>query len=199
MWLDRLKNDELKHWLKRTAVPMLASMPSGEVLWCNEAFESLTGYTSSEIVGKLTWMDLSEAGDDLKADVSMAAEVFSGDREDYMIQKSYKQKNNVPRRCVIHVLRNPYHGDFECYFVSIIPLDHGYEFAVKELEQIRGTILQVMAELRARDSYVKKYFDWLKSSPIQAGIATVVVFVFLFGDRALEIIQKVSVMFGFGP
>lgn len=189
-WLRTLGQEELDHWLRRTDVPLLASLPEGQILWCNRAFEVLTGYTVSEL-HNMTWRDLTDDADDLTADIEMAYQVQRGERESYQLQKRYRTKHGPSKRVMIHVLRNPYSGAFKCYFVSVIPLDAGYETALNEIQQVRGMMLELMAKLSEDKTLWTKYMEHWKKYPIPVTIATIVTLVFLLGDRLLEIIKDV--------
>lgn len=196
MWLEDQKNDVLVNWIRRTKTPMLATLPCGEILWCNEAFEGLLGFASVELVGKKTWKDLTANDEDLQNDVALAAQCELGQRTDYQLQKVYRTKGGTLRRCIIDVIRYPLNGEFRVFLVAVCPVDHGVEFALGQLNEIRELIVQ-MAQRENQAVVVNgltldKIVAFANSHPVIASVIALVLGTLLFGDRVIEIWKAVQ-------
>ena len=194
MWLDEQPESKLKDWIKRTKTPMLASMPDGEILWCNGAFETMLGWSSVELVGKKSWKDLTES-DDLGFDMALVSQAIAGERTDYQLQKEYKTKNGSPKRVIIDVLRYPQHGEFDCFLVAACPLDNGVQFALTQIGEIRTLLIEMM-ERQPTGLTLDKAIAFAKEHPIAAAILATVFGVLLFGERVVEIIKLFGIKVG---
>lgn len=194
-WLEQLDADELRHWLQHTSVPMMASLPDGKILWCNQACENMTGYTMYELI-KMDWRALTDGMDDLAADIEAAKEVEAGVRKDYKIHKLYRTKNGPSKRVILHVMRNPIEGTFGSCFVSIYPIDWGYEFSLAILQEMQDQQLKIFALLSSpAPTWLQQYLDAYKKHPTPTVMATVGALTFIFGNRVLEIAAAVSKLF----
>lgn len=199
-WLQTLEPEGLRHWLRLTAIPMLASLPDGKILWANQAYERLTGYTWAELQN-MTWMELTDDLEDRKADLEMSHEVVRGDRFQYQFRKRYRHKTSVGPPVLIDVLRYPMTGEFVCFFVSVLPLDAGYNQALAEVEKLHRIVFDFIDLQKKQHNVVEQYLGWLKESPTVAWPISIIVTVFLLGDRMLEIVKQVFALFhvGGGP
>lgn len=197
-WLSKQNNNTLKSWLTNTQAPMLATLPDGTILWANHAFESLLGYSAPELIGddksgSMTWMQLTEDAKDLAADLTLSDEAHSGQRSGYYMQKRYRAKDGSLKRVVIDVLRHPPYGEFECFLVTNIPVDRGIEFAMAELAIIRQ-LMTAVVETSGQPGGVR-FVDiksFYKESPLLAWFVTILFSGLLFGNRAIEIYQLLS-------
>ena len=190
-WIDEQPDSLLKSWLERTHAPMLATLPSGEILWVNASFEQLLGYTAPELVGRITWKQLTDDTDDLEADVALSQQTINGDRENYLLQKPYRTKHGPQKRVVIDVLRYPSHGEFECFLVTALPTDRGIEFAMGQLADLRELCLEIAANSQRGVTFesVAKVYE---EHPVIVTIVGLVIGTLLFGDRVLEIFNAIA-------
>ena len=199
-WINSKPEGLMRYWLVNTKTPMIASLPNGDILWVNRSFEGLVGYASAEVVGKLSWKDLTQDKDDLAADVAMMEELSKGERESYQLQKEYITKHSKPVKVVIDVLRYPPgKEDLECFLVSAIPVEEGLQFAMGELSAIRE-ILVGLAAVSATPNKISIGFDdiqnWYKNNPILSTTITLIICTLLFGERVLEIMQTFGIKIG---
>lgn len=196
-WIENLEPGELRHWIRCTSTPMMASMPDGKILWCNPACEAMTGYTVNELT-RADWRSLTDGPDDLIADLELAREVESGTRTEYRINKAYRTKYGPSKRVIIHVLRNPLEGPFKFCLVSIYPLDGGFEMALDELKKQQVSIIKLLSA-GGRPAWLNQYFEAFKTHPMQTIAVTVSILAFIFGNRVLEIVAAVQKMFTLPP
>lgn len=204
-WINNKPEGLLRYWLTNTKAPMIASMPDGTILWVNRSFERMIGYVSAEIVGRLSWKDLTQDKDDLAADIAMMEELESGERNQYQLQKEYLTKHDKPVKVVIDVLRYPSGTEqLECFLVTAIPIDEGLQFAMGELSAIREILLGLSAVMSTpqQNKLVIGFDDiqsWYKNNPLISTALTIVIATLLFGDRVIEIIQAIGIKFGNTP
>jgi PAS domain S-box-containing protein len=194
VWLTKRTKEELEHWLRRCDIPLLASMPDGSILWCNPAFEDLLGYTSAELE-HMSWVDLTDAKSDREADIQMAREVAAGTRDSYNLEKKYRTKHGPAKTVRIHVLRNPFAGDFYCYFVSCTPLDVGYDVALARMEEMTialaaqgSQISDLTRTIVEKGDIWRRYWKWVAANKWLGIPATITIATMLFGERLLEVI-----------
>jgi PAS domain S-box-containing protein len=187
-WLKAQGQGVLEDWIRHTKAPMLATMPDGKILWVNSSFEDLLGWTSVELIGKLTWMELTDDKEELQADIDLVAEIVAGDRNNYQLQKPYKKKNGAPVRVVIDVVRYPQNGEFECFLVTVFPVDRGVEFAMGQLSEIRKMLLTLISQEPTGLTFAK-VSTFSKERPIVAAIVATLLGVLLFGERVYEIVK----------
>ena len=185
-WIENQSTSILIDWIRRTKSPMLATMPDGEILWVNRAFEELLGYSSVELVGKRTWKDLTADQMDLKSDLALVEETVSGVRIDYQLQKPYMTKSGKAKECLIDVSRYPSSGDFECFLVTCFPLDDGLQYAMGQLAQIRTLIIELM-ERQPTGLTIDKIRVISKENPISFYVVLTILGTLLFGERVVEI------------
>jgi PAS domain S-box-containing protein len=204
-WINNKPEGLLRYWLTNTKAPMIASMPDGTILWVNRSFERMIGYVSAEIVGKLSWKDLTQDKDDLAADIAMMEELATGERTQYQLQKEYLTKHDKPVKVVIDVMRYP-NGtqELECFLVTAIPIDEGLQFAMGELSAIREILLGLSAVMSTpqQNKLVIGFDDiqsWYKNNPILSTSITIVIATLLFGERVIEILQSFGIKFGTTP
>lgn len=193
MWLEKQPDAKLRNWLQRTKTPMIAALPEGEILWCNHSFEELLGWSSVELIGKMTWMELTANKEELEADQELVQQTVDGRRTDYQIHKAYRTKDGGPKRIIVDVLRYPQHNEFECFLISVFPVDRGEEFALGQLTSIRSLILELL-DREPEGITADKVSDFVKAHPIASSIIAVVFGTLLFGERVVEVIQ----LFGIG-
>ena len=185
-WLKAQEKGVLEDWIRHTKAPMLATLPDGEILWVNSAFEDLLGWTSVELVGKLTWTELTDDKEELQADLDLVEEVIAGVRHNYQLQKPYRTKNGAPKRVVIDVVRYPQVGEFGFFLVTVFPVDRGVEFAMGQLSEIRTMLLTLISQEPTGLTFAK-VSAFSKERPIVAAIVAITLAVLLFGERVYEI------------
>lgn len=189
-WLNKQSSGLLQTWLGRTDAAMLASKPCGEILWCNRSFERLLGYTAVELIGKITWKDLTDDDEELHADEQLVTEMIAGERNSYQLHKQYQRKNSPTIPVVIDVLRYPQHGDFECFLVTVFPIDRSVDFTLGQLEEFRSLLLEIIKHQPHGLTFAKVH-SWAFRHPYVATVIGILLSVFLFGDRVLEIIARI--------
>lgn len=204
MWLNERPPEMLREWLRGTSAPMLVTVLEGDgrILWCNQSFEQLLQYTSVEYYrdhNPITWKQLTIDRGDLEADTMMAQEVIDGTRLEYQLAKQYKRKDGTPCNVQIHVMRYPLQGGFECFLVTVYPLDQGSGFALLELQQIRGDLIALMERMpkpgEDTPTQSDRLFNWINDNPKRGTIAVVFVAFLLFGDRVLEVVAAIMAIF----
>lgn len=171
---------------------MLATLPDGTILWSNSAFERMLGYTSAEVAGKKTWIELTKPDDDLEYDQQMVQAVVAGHETHYQLQKHYITKSGSYKPVVIDVLRYPLSGPFEMFLVAVVPVDTGVELAITQISEIRKLIVAMM-EQEPRGLTIDKLMEWAKEHPIWASVVGVLLMFLLFGDRVFEILNRFGV------
>ena len=189
-WIEKQSESLLRSWLQQTKAPVLATLPNGDILWCNHAFECLLGYNNVELVGRKTWMDLTASSEELPVDVELMNEAIKGIREDYQLQKPYRTKSGKTVDVLIDVIRYPVNGEFECFLVTVFPLEDGLQFAMGQLSQIRALIIEIMAK-QPQGLTMNKIHEFAKEHPFIAAILGLVLATLLFGERVLEVIDAV--------
>jgi PAS domain S-box-containing protein len=185
-WIQKQPETLLVEWIRRTKSPMLATLPCGEILWCNRAFEDLLGYSSVELIGKKTWRELTADQADLQSDIELVNETVKGDRVDYQLQKPYMAKSGKAKECLIDVIRYPVVGDFECFLVTVFPLDDGLQYAMGQLAQIRTLIIELM-ERQPSGLTFEKVRTLSKEHPVGFYVVAILLATLLFGERVVEI------------
>ena len=193
MWLETKPPEMMKFWLRATSLPMLATMPDGEILWCNESFEQLVGYSSTEICGNITWIDLTVQSIDAEHDQNMAMEVQSGMRHEYLFRKAYRHKGGEIVPVEIHVMRWPLQGDFQWFLVSVLPIE-GQRAALKQMEIIQSQMVQLMEKPTSWEQLARA----VQKYPKIAFFIGSVLATLLFGSRVIEIVQELAGTFGVG-
>lgn len=200
-WLENQKPENLKSWLRNMKVPAFAADVDGCLLWCNPEFEELIGYTINELV-TMHWIDLAETKFEKDNTIAMNKETSDGRRPGYMARKDYRCKDGPPIKCIEDVLRSPIAGDFECFLVTIQPINNGFGFAVERLEEVHAKFDAFMlafkqasetpAELKIGLSDVH---NAAREHPIIATVCLLLFGVLLFGERVIEIVQLVVGVF----
>lgn len=82
----------------------------------NPAYEKLTGYPRAALY-KLTWMDITVAGD-VGNDAACVAEVLSGERDEYTMPKRYNVLPHGTRPVMLTVRRWPRDGTILCLWAQ---------------------------------------------------------------------------------
>lgn len=169
---------------------MLASDESGRILWCNTALEKLLGYTEPEFTrpgDPITWTDITGSRSDISLDQTLVAEVISGSRQSYQLQKEYRHKSGQLVDVIIHVMRWPAVDEMECFLVTVYPVGIAAEQMVQQLislETTLGEIVKLISQPQASD--FDRLTTWVENHPhVSKGIALFLAFV-IFGDRVVE-------------
>lgn len=204
-WLDDQPGELVKHWLRHTSTPMLATLLDGTILWANRSFEEMIGYSSVELYGKhepntIKWTDLTVDHGDLHYDQVMAKSVIDGEIQDYQITKQYKTKTGSLVDVIIHVTRYPSAGSFQCFLVSIYALKVDVQQTYEELREVRAILFDlcaIMDKANINQSLGTAVYNFLSSNPKVAYLIGGVLSVLLFGSRVIEIIQEIKSLFGF--
>jgi len=143
VWLDEQTPEAPRYWIRSTMSPMLATLQDGRILWANSSFQRLVEYTAVELTDgerPVYWTDLTVDRGDLAHDLQMAEGLVRGDQTEYQLTKEYKTKSGEIVPVVIHVVRFPSSGDFQCFLVTCYPLRHGEQAALFELQEFRATV-----------------------------------------------------------
>jgi PAS domain S-box-containing protein len=193
-WLEQ-QTSALRVWLQGTPSPMLVTVEHGEILWANEAFEKLLGYSLYELVNKkqgVNWKDITIDLEDLESDEWLLGQIRNNSRKEYTITKRFRSKVGNAIEVVNHVQRYPSNGDIECFLVTVMPVENTLIETMRELRGVKNQVTEALALLTVSTPkpFHEKYMMWVKSNPIFGSIVTLTVFTFLFGDRVLEIFQK---------
>lgn len=185
MWLER-QTEAAQTWIRYTSNPLLVSAADGGILWANEAFENLLGYTSAELKG-MSWKKITVDSEELESDESMMHEVLRGDRRDYTLVKSYRHRKRHPVECIIHVLRYPLVGPEVSFFlVSVHPVDQ-HRDCIRQTETLRMMMSEVIALLNNRKTAGAALAEWSRANPRLTILMGAVLCVLLFGSRVIEI------------
>lgn len=184
--------DPLRHWIENSKCPMLASMPSGEIVYANRAFADYVGYSQVELVGDggKSWKELTVDSLDIAADEKNVAEVLRGATSDFTMIKSYRHKVGTPKRSHMHVIRWPPAGEFEVFLVTVIPLDGSWEYALSEIESVKSLIISYISDASQHTSW-SMFWRWARHNPAVAypligGLSSLIV-----GDRVIELIAAI--------
>lgn len=213
-WIDDLPTPALRHWLQHTKTPLLATqltgqdgVNSGPILWANNAAEQLLEYTLQEFTranNPIGWPDITVDHGDLDTDIAMAKQVVAGTRHEYELFKQYRTKSGKIVPITIHVMRYPYSGEFECFFVTIRPLDGSAQQALNEIAELRGLVAsgfteisKVVAELNNRPSEFDKMMESFDKRP-KMWVAIILFVLFLMmGDKVFEFLDGLMRVFGY--
>lgn len=191
--------DLVRHWLASTSCPMLAAKEDGSILFANEAFESLLGYTSPELIGgNLKWQDLTSDRGDERAEEELSNDLFEGKRDSYSMIKSLSQKQGIPVRVLSHVMRWPASGDFECYLISIIPLEADLDSIMDSVSDVRTQMYDLIRHItKPQPSVLDRALVWANENQMKASIIACVALGMLFGESFLVVLSRVlSVLHG---
>lgn len=169
---------------------MLASTESGEIIWCNTAFEMLLGYAEPEFtrsIKPVTWTDITGSHADLSTDQTLVSEVISGARQSYQLQKQYRHRTGKMVDVIIHVMRWPTSDSLECFLVTIYPVGIAGEQMVQQLLALESTLGDLIKSInKPRASDFEKITAWIEAHPhISKGLAFFFAFL-LFGDKIIE-------------
>ncbi len=91
---------------------------NGRWLTVNEHVSHITGYSAEELL-KLDYQSITHP-DDLEADMTLARQVMSGEREGYRLEKRYIRKDGSLVWILLHVQRIENCGERAPCFVSVI-------------------------------------------------------------------------------
>lgn len=196
-WLTQQKREALEAWLSHTSIPMLVTLEEGEILWCNSAFELLLDYTEYELVGKISWKDLTHGPSDLETDEVMRSKILGGERHSYEMQKYYRKKDGSLVKVLIHVLGYPVYGDKEFFLVTVIPFDKINQFALIQLNEIHQVLMMVLEAISIPKpsfwSKTKEVIDYVTNLgskyPYTSAIICFVVCYLLLGEKFVNMIQ----------
>ena len=189
MWLETQKIKLLKYWIEQTSAPMLVSSSDGQILWVNEAFEELLGWSRPEICGKMTWMDITANDVELEADLEMVSEMVIGNRTSYQLQKMYKTKNGPPKRVLIDVVRYPQAGLLEFCLVTVMPIEANLEYIVGQITTIQQLLSQSKTGSKYNISYV---LELIEKYPKAVTLLLLIIAVVFFGDQVLDVVKAIG-------
>ena len=188
-WLDA-KCEMLHNWLEKTSVPMYAAKPEGDILWCNSAFEELTGYTNYELKnGSRTWNELTSDPDDAEADVESLSQLLLGLRDSYRMNKSLRKKNGGERKVIAHTIRYPSAGEVECILVSFVPLDAGEQMQAETISDIHKLMVDLAANNKV--NWLDKVWNWATENQWKAGLIICIGLAYFLGEDFLYALRSV--------
>lgn len=187
MWLDSQSQKVLSYWIKNSHCPLLVSGKDGEIYYCNTAFEDLLGYTLVELK-TLGWDKVTSS--DIDVDKKLVNEIQNGERVEYALRKQYLSKAGSQIPVIIHVMRYPREGEIEFYLVSVIPIERGYEYAIKEIQEMQITILALTEAICNKPGDFERLWAWCKENKIVAAIIGTVLGTLIIGERFLSIIKS---------
>ncbi len=203
-WLDDCDPTAFRHLLQTTTTPVVVWQPDGRIIWCNQAFERITGYSRPELTNAAhqSMLDITDDRDDAAADIAMARELQTGVRNEYTLQKSFRRKNSNPVRVIAHSIRypapsNPPKEDFNCILTTAQPLEFGYDYAVGEVQEVRKLLVDMIAKLsQPPPTLANRYVDWYKKQPVMCIFITLVIAALLLGSRVVEVVKDVRESLG---
>lgn len=188
-WIDS-KCEMLNSWLEKTSVPMYAAKPSGEILWCNSAFEDLTGYTNYELKnGQRTWSELTSCPEDAEADSESLSQVLLGMRESYRMVKSLRRKNGAEVSVMAHTIRYPSTGEVECILVSFIPLDAGARYQAETISDVHKLLLDIASNTKV--NWVERVWMWSTANQWKSGLIACIALTYFLGEDFLYALRSV--------
>lgn len=201
-WIDDQPKAIIVDWLRRVNTPLVVSLPDGQILWANPAFEELLGYTCYELCSAskpVTWKSLTVDKADLEIDEMLVDDTVKGLRQGYYIQKRFAHKSGTSVSVVIEVLRYPSAGDFEVFLVACAPMNHGADAMLAQLQTVRELLVPIAeACSRSQGFTVADIKELAKSHPKIFWFVVLLFSTLLFGDRVLELIQAAT-QFNPGP
>ena len=115
--LTRVQQDTLflSELLENSSIPFGITDPKGSVIYCNDAFLALTGYSREEILSLNVFEDLNVS--QWKEDMRGFHEKITGGVSSLKIEKEYIRKDGsrIPVEIAVHVKRRP-DGEVELYY-----------------------------------------------------------------------------------
>lgn len=219
-YLENQSLEMFTTWIGYNSVPMLILGRQGEIKWCNQAFESLVGYSNWEIVNKVCWSRISVNDEHLEADKAMINQCLAGDRISYTIKKQLVPKNSKPIWTDVHVCRFPTQGEFNCFLVTIQELKNDTSAAFSMVVETINTFSQKFEEYHKglsvmEDRIVVRVSDVARPQneteqiflsmgrlafkhPKIAGVIFVTLICMILGNQAFEVIKNVKNLIGAG-
>lgn len=216
-----IRNQELElflTWIENNEVPMLIFGPKGDIYWCNEAFENLSGYSGWEIVNKTTWEKMFLNDDNLEADREMIKQCIAGERINYSIKKQLLPKNEKAMWSDVHVCRFPSVGEFKYFLVTVLPLKNGgaaaltmvidamnsfsdkFETYKREVQTMEDKIVTRVSEVARPQNETEQIFLSVGrlafKYPKIAGIVALSLLVMILGNQTFEVIKNIKTFMG---
>lgn len=196
-WIKN-QSDAVVHWVNTTSCPMLVSTDDGGILWVNQSFERLLGWSAVELVGHgqskgKKWTDLTVETEDLAHDRELLREVVNGARNEYYLHKQYRSKSGEAIHVMIHVLRWPTQGEIKCYLVTVSPLNRGSEYIVGEISALKTMVSKTL--LDPKETTLEKHLKWASENKVMAGILYLSVAYLLFGERVISVAREIKSIF----
>lgn len=178
-----------------SSCPMFVVGGNKEILWVNQSFELVLGYTAEELLN-LHIEALTHDAEEWDMDTKMMATLVKGYRLEYHVRKQLRKKSGEPVTALIHVLRWPPYGDVECFLITAIPVSHAADFVVGEVTSLRVMLAEFIHNKTSSTS--DKLLNWAKDHPIWASIMAFVLGYLLLGDRIVEVAEHAKRIF-YGP
>jgi PAS domain S-box-containing protein len=184
----------LHGWLEKTSIPLYAGKPDGEILWCNTAFESLTGYTQYELLnGRRDWNELTSCPEDKEADSESLSQVMLGLRESYRINKSIRAKDGIEINVISHTVRYPNTGELEVLLCSLQPLNAGSRYQTETISDVHRLLIEMAT--RDRLTLMDRLWNWAIENQWKAGLIGCVALAFFLGEDFLYALRSVLEVF----
>lgn len=155
MWGEHESNLELlQTWLRHSPDMLLASSVDGKIYWANPAFVEWSKWTLSQLRA-MTWMDLSEPGPELAADID-ALKTLNEYHTRYKVVKRYKVNGEKSQWGELTVMRYPATGDIKICLCRWLPAVNGSAIALATAMETTGRleqrVLEMTTELKAMTS-----------------------------------------------
>lgn len=131
-------------------------------VWCNGAYERLTGYSVVELSHR-RWMDIT-VSDDVEGDMDSVSSVMTGKIESYSISKRYRHKRGHEVPIELTVWRFPrVAGMMTCFIVEAVPAS-----ATRlEVEEMHQSCLRAIGKLEEQLEKVQMSREERKHSDSQ--------------------------------
>lgn len=193
-WIQT-QNESLRKWLTETTCPMAVTLADGGFLWVNPAFERLLEFTLPELLppNGVKWNDLTVKSSELAFDQALVEELLEENRQNYLLQKTYRKKSGETVDVIIQVIRYPSNGSLECFLVTVMPVEKANEYMASRIRIIERLLTEFIKE--DRKSPMQKTFEWAQENKVPAAVIGIFIAFILFGPRVLDFAKEIKTLF----